>query len=420
MSNRQRILVIAEACNPTFTSVPLQAYQRLVALSRYADITVVTQVRNRTGFEDADSTLNNTVFIDTERVAAPLHRLGKIITLNHPSALGARSAVAWPAYLYFEDMVWNRFGHDIRSGKFDVVHRLTPVSPTFPSPIAQKCNTPFILGPINGALPWPGKTRNIWWKEGEFLTPLRGLYRMLPYVRSTYEHARLILTAARHVEREVPPRIRKRCVRFPGNGVDTTRFSAHDRRPPGDIDPFTILFVGRLIPLKKPGLIIESLVAAGLARNSDARIVYVGAGPERPTLERLAAAAGLTNRVTFADWVPHDELPRFYRQGSVLALPSIHESGGAVLLEAMACGLPSVVVDYGGPAEYISSDVGVRVPLGSHEQLVRAFASTFRKLYDDRQSLDRLSTAGLRTARDRWSWDAHARRLVQLYRSISE
>lgn len=415
---RLRILLMAEACNPQFPSVPLQAFHRYAALCRYADVTLATQIRNRRGFEEAGHNLKNVVFIDSERLAAPLHRLGKVLTLGHVNALGARAAISWPAYLYFEELVFRRFRNALQNRQFDIVHRLTPVSPTFPSPIARKCKLPFVLGPLNGALPWPAGTKGIWWREGEFLTPLRGLYRMLPHIRTTYESADLILTAARHVEEDLPPRARARCIRFPGNGVDTDRFCADGRIPPGGIEPFTILFVGRLIPLKKPGLIIESVLAAGLDKCPGLKLIYVGTGPERATLDALARTAGLEKQTTFVDWVQHQELPAFYRQASILALPSIHESGGAVLLEAMACGLPSVVVDYGGPAEYISTDVGIRVPLGSHESIVGGFASVFRRLYDNRDYLGRLSDACIGAAQDRWCWDAHARRLVSLYSSI--
>jgi len=417
-NGRLRVLLLAEACNPQSTSVPLQAYYRYAALRQHVDVTLVTQIRNRSGFENHGGDHQDIIYIDSEPVAAPLYKLGKIITCGHSTALGTQSAISCPAYLYFEHLVWRRFRDDLLSGRYDLVHRLTPVSPTFPSPIAKKCPIPFVLGPLNGALPWPRGTKSIRWREGEFLVPLRRLYRALPYVRQTYERADLILTATRYVEADLPYRARRRCVRFPGNGVDAKVFNPGSRVPAGQTEPFTVLFVGRLIPIKNPAIVVESIARSGLGAQRRVHLIFAGAGPEAGTLRELVQSAGLTEQTTFAGWVPHEKLPDLYRKASVLALPSIHESGGAVLVEAMACGLPSIVVDYGGPAEYISTDVGIRVPLGSHDEMVHGFASALKYLYENPEHLDCLSAQSTRLARRRWCWDAHARQLVSLYQSL--
>ena len=417
---RLRVLLLAEACNPRFPSVPLQAYYRYGALRRLVDVTLVTQIRNRTGLDAQCRENGDIVYINSETVAAPLHKLGRVVTFGHPAALGTRSAISWPAYLYFEHLVWRKFRNALFSGRYDIVHRLTPVSPTFPSPIVAKCPVPTVLGPLNGALPWPKGTRSIRWREGEFLAPFRMLYRLLPYVRQTYERADVILTAARYVETELPRSARRRCVRFPGNGVDTKVFRPVRRITAGRVELFTILFVGRLIPIKNPAIVVESVIRSGLNAHREVRLVFAGAGPEGDKLRALVGDAGLSEQTTFADWVPHGQLPDYYRQASVLALPSIHESGGAVLVEAMACGLPCVVIDYGGPAEYVSADVGMRVPLGSHNEMVRGFAAAFKYLWENRDHLDRLSVECVAVARQRWCWDAQAHHLVSLYESVLE
>jgi hypothetical protein len=87
-------------------------------------------------------------------------------------------------------MVWREFGDRIARGDFDVVHRITPLSPTTPSRIAKRCKkagVPFVVGPLNGSVPWPKTLRAAQHREGEFLSYVRSAYKLLPGYRGTRE-----------------------------------------------------------------------------------------------------------------------------------------------------------------------------------------------------------------------------------------
>lgn len=415
-ANPLRVLLIAEACNPEWTSVPLLAYYWYRALRKRANITLVTQVRNKAAFERSGRA-DGVVFIDSEKAAAPLHRLGRIVTLGHASALGTRNAISWPAYLYFEHLLWRRFRRRILRGDFDVIHRLTPLSPTYPSPIALKTSVPFVLGPLNGSLPWAPGTESIRAQEGEWLSPVRGIYRSFPFWRQTFNGAALIIVGAKHVCADLPYSARRRCVVLAENGVDTSRFAPDPTNPISQRRPFTILFVGRLIPLKQPSLIVDAVARMNVPAR-EVRIVYLGSGPHEQVIRKRVHELGLACRVDLLGSVPQRDLVRYYRSASILALPSVHESGGSVLLEAMACGLPCIVVDYGGPSEYVSKETGIKIPLASYDQMVSGFARAFGRFLEKPDLLDACSHSARLQMDRHYAWDVKATHMVHLYDSV--
>ncbi len=116
-----------------------------------------------------------------------------------------------------------------------------------------------------------------------------------------------------------------------------------------------ILFVGNLVPVKAPEVLIEACAALAKAgRGFTCR--FIGQGPLRSALERQAARLGIADRVQFLGPLPHDQLPVWYRAADVLALPSRSEGVPNVLLEAAACGTPFVASRVGGIPEIV--DVG--------------------------------------------------------------
>ncbi len=133
-----------------------------------------------------------------------------------------------------------------------------------------------------------------------------------------------------------------------------------------------VLFVGRLIRLKGVEYLIRAMPQV-IEACPDARLVLVGEGEERPGLQALTRSLGLDGRITFAGGRAHEDVIGFMRAADVFVLPSLVESFGIVLVEAMSCGLPIVASNVMGIPSLIEDGVnGVLVPPGDTSALAGA------------------------------------------------
>src|SRR5262249_10267712 len=103
------------------------------------------------------------------------------------------------------------------------------------------------------------------------------------------------------------------------------------------------------------------------------------------------------------------------READIFAFPSIRELGASVVVEAMACGLACVVVDYGGPGKLIDADRGIKVPLGNKDELARSVGVAVGALVADQHATVRLGSAARQHAMRFYTWDAKARKTLAVY-----
>jgi glycosyltransferase involved in cell wall biosynthesis len=194
------------------------------------------------------------------------------------------------------------------------------------------------------------------------------------------------------------------------NGIDTDVF--YPAPPRATYQPFRIVAVSRLIKLKGFQYLIEAMREF---RPDEAQLTIIGHGSYEAELRALADTHSLNDRVTFAGFQDHTLLPESLRQSDMFALPSYGDSYASAFLEAMACGVPVVGADCGGARELIRhGENGWLVPPHSVPALVEAI----RTLKADDALRLRLRQAALEDIERDHSWEAYARRTLELCQSV--
>jgi glycosyltransferase involved in cell wall biosynthesis len=142
----------------------------------------------------------------------------------------------------------------------------------------------------------------------------------------------------------------------------------------------------------------------------DVQLDVAGDGPLRPHLEDEIVRLGLQGRVRLLGVLARPELMSFYGQADLFVFPSLHDSGGSVVLEALSRGLPVVCLDLGGPQNYVDEDSGIVVStqLRSRGAIERALADAIGKVLQEPARLAAMSSAAAAHA-GRQTWEATVR-----------
>ncbi len=403
--SRLRVLVLGSFCDPEGVSMPYVTYSHAAALGKLHDVTLVVGARSEENVRRADGPFRAIEVVhmpSLDRMRAWAFR--NIFKSNFDSQ--AVTAFEYPFALAFEWYAWRQLRGRIMANEFDVVLRVLPMSPVLPSPFAfflRKGPIPFVIGPLNGGLPWPAGFSQLQ-NQKEWVSNLRHIYRHLPFARSTYQHASAIIAASSQTFSEFA-KYREKLFFVPEPGIARS-LCFGDARTPEEGAKLELLFVGGLVPRKACDLALRA--AMPLLRNRMARFTVIGDGPERSRLEELVRSQGVESEVSFHGWRPHAEALQHMRSADVFVFPSLRDNGAGVVFETLASGCVPVVVDFGGPGDIVHPSVGYKIALTNEDDIVVQMERVLEELARDRKLLERLRQQGMLYAQQRLTWDAKA------------
>ncbi len=400
--NKAKILVLAYHINPGWTSVPLEAWHEYKNLRTHFSVTLVTHSMNCANIK-AQGIPDHEVYCFNLGIIDRFLRWFIADVLRADLGSQKNTMVMALSYPLFEWVAWLKLKHLIKKGEFALVHRSSPVAPIIGSSIAwfmRKLPTPFTVGPLNGGLPWPKNYENAL-KEKEGIAEYRGLAYYIPFVRSTYTRAKAVILGSSFAWFEA----RK-------HAPESKLFFIHENGiPESDIkvrknisyDKIKICFIGRLVPYKNCNIVISAV--ADLVKNGDVELEVIGDGPEMPFLVSLAEKLGIKSHIKFHGFMPHAKAMETLGTCHILAFPSVREFGGGVVIEAMARGVVPIVVRYGGPADIVTDECGIRLPLAGEVNTIRELNKKILELVESPAKLVAMGDASYARARDFFTWE---------------
>lgn len=327
-----------------------------------------------------------------------------------------REKIPYGYYLYY--LIWQagacRLAREAHAReRFDLAHHVTWGSIRIPSFLGG-LGIPFIAGPLAGGERAPLRLRMGYGRRQWLYDLLRDVSNMCvkydPMMRRTFAQAARIYVTSPQTRSLVPRRFRRKTrvqlgIALDWNGAVPAE-SAFPPRKSETNDPCKILYVGTLVDWK--GLYLGLPAFANLLKSRpNARMTVVGKGKDEQRLRRVARRLGLEDHVEWAGWIERGALPRLYRQHDVFLYPSVHDSGGWVVLEALSHGLPVVCLDLGGPARLVDDSCGMTIRTRglSKDSVIRQITDALEKLAGDPALRDKLGQAGVARVRH-FTWPA--------------
>jgi len=320
------------------------------------------------------------------------------------------------------NVLWQRAALNVarelqRKVVFDAVHHLTWAgirAPTFLGSLGP----PFIIAPIGGGETSPVTLRDGFPVSRKILEAVRDLSNTIinidPLVRSGLRRAAVIFATTSDTRNLFSKATRDKTVVYTQLGIHKAQLQkprAVRQTPP------RMLFAGRLYYWKGVHIAVQAF-AQVVRSMPTARFTIVGDGPEEARLKTDVSAYKVKSSVDFVPRLPQSKLFELFESHDLLIFPSLHDSGGFVVLEALSHGMPVICLDLGGPKEIVTANSGVIVETSGRNtaQVASRMADAICDLFASPERLAKLSAGAIARAHD----FLLPERVAQFYREASK
>jgi glycosyltransferase involved in cell wall biosynthesis len=412
-----KILVSALACHPHLGSESHVGWAAVQCLARDHELWVLTSARNRSD-------------LDAARAAGKVGDNIHFVYAGHFKPWHPQRLIAhlqgWKEYVSFtkESLPVARQLH--QEVGFDLVHHVTLASWRVPSPL-WRLGIPLIFGPVGGNEMFPLRFLPI-------LSPVAAAFELVrkfstltsrfsPGVRACIRRAAHVFaanaeTAALLVRlRDTETGVSRLLAYFHSDDRVRAADPAGPEKPREG--PLRLFAGGNLEGRKGVALALHALARAK-SRGVKFRYRFGGKGPEFNSIRQLVSKLGLRDEVVLGETLRGSDYEQELRSSHIYLLPSLRDSAGITLAEAMLAGCVPIVADCGGPGQIVTEECGFKVPPTSPRDLIEKIANIIVELDRNRDILRQKGPLAARRIEENFTEENYRRVVNSVYQSVRQ
>lgn len=411
-----KLIVLSENVSVRMGGESLTPYYYIRHLFRLGvDVQIVTHARVREEIEelyaDDKETLSRFHFIPYSSEQRWFWRVYNVL----PSTLTGQGLLSSQVSHLLSMRKAKGILKDLVEQGYDFIWQPIPISPRFLSP-RFNLGVPEVLGPLAGGMFFPPGFK---FMESRFVeirqTIGRAIASPVHYLFPGKLMAEALIVANERAKQALPTGVKGPVYTgITDGGVDFDEWSPKEVQ---HARPVRFVFAGRFVPLKGVHYLVQAFI--GVMDQVDAVLELVGDGEMRPQIEAMVHRAKAESRVVFHGWQSRSGTRDLVCASDVFVLPSVHDCGGHVILEAMAVGKPIITVNWGGPGEYVTNECGILIDPGTPDTLVADLGEAILRMAGDQELRQRMGSAGLQRVRTGcYDWESKTKKILEIFEDV--
>lgn len=402
------VLINAYAVSPNWGSEQGMGWNWIINLAKYCQVDVITEGEWRTDIEIAIEHLPQKDNITFHFL--PVSTSIRKMCWNQGD---------WRFYWHYKKWQHRALKKAVEicdSKKIDILHQLNMIGFREPGYLWKINNIPFVWGPVGGMELMPMSfLKNAPFKQRLF-NLLKNHINTFQYthssrVRKAIERSSAIISAVKGVQEVLLKVYHKDSLLINETGV--TLIPSLVKKRCEQSKPLKIIWVGKFDFRKQLPIALRSIIAVNI---HDIELHICGNGCETTVsnMKSIAEKGGIQSQCFWHGNVSHDKIIQMMADSDLFFFTSIMEATSTVVLEAISAGLPILCFNTCGFGPIVKDFAGITVEISNPDQAVADFAKEIKRIYDDREILNRISDQ-IVAKRDCLTWDSKAVKTVQLY-----
>lgn len=288
-----------------------------------------------------------------------------------------------------------------------------------------KIGRPFIYGPVGGGQETPDCLKEYvkgHEKSERFRNFMNRFMTLIPGYKKALNHASLIYSSNDETTECIQARIKEEHIeklqQMTELCIDEGYLLEREGLEKENCKTVHVIVSGRLIYRKGIAMLLD--VVKCIRTDVPFVIDIFGDGNQRQILQQLTERNKITDKVIFHGNVSFDIMQQNYKKADIYVLPSLRESTGTAVFEAMANKLPVVALNQNGVKYVVEDDAGILVDVISKEQIIQDMAIALKCLIEDKELRESLGNNAFEKIKCKYTWTSRAKQMSIVYSELCQ